>query len=459
MAYFYFVPLGKISYKYDFSKSNYIGKGVFNKFGPKERIIDKNKIIGDPTYFYIKTFRNFSSAKLNIKYKIGPKLLKDNNFLNIESGVLVDKDNWRYKLYPVYNNVLEDVLKKWQITPIDNENNLFFAQKEKKFANYLDFLKNNDFSSVVFYNYNLNYEYLLPDYKKTAEDKNLIIEKIRGSYSFYIYIKEEDLKIDFSFWNKNINNQQDLSIYVYYQDNLIFNNFINSQEFNNNSDVNFSLNLPSLPEGVYKVEIKANDDFITKKIYSNLSKLSFINRLWLSDLENGFEVFSNKNNFRIKSLETDCLGEIKINEDIFLVNKIYQQFNFKVKNNNLNQITSNSCGLLIENNGLFSFSRESFFDPTLGKLEENIDINNINFIIASYKSAEIKNGYYNSEIYIDLENVIKDKDGYNFIISTPFLKNLDPDEYIEIKEIKIELWDDNIFKKIFNKLKNNLKLN
>ena len=86
LACFYFVPSGKISYKYDFSQKYYNiigGRGFFHKLGPPERIIDKNKIIGDPVYFYLKNFRNFSSAKMKIKYQISPNLLEKNNFLNI----------------------------------------------------------------------------------------------------------------------------------------------------------------------------------------------------------------------------------------------------------------------------------------------------------------------------------------------------------------------------------------
>lgn len=456
LANFYFVPLGEVTYKYNFSKKYFLGKGFFHKFGPSERIVD-NKIIGDPIYFYVNSPRNFSEAKLKIKYKISPEVFEKNEFINIEAGVLLDKKNWRYSLVPIFNNVLLNLANSWDV---QTENGLSFYQKSKQFQNYKEFLNNNDFSSAAFYNYNLNFDYFLPNYESQANAQELTIENIRGSYSFYTYLKEESLKIDFSFIDKvnkvrsELSEPKNLSIFVYYQDKLIFSE--NSSFLQDNS-LKYSLNLPSLPEGAYKIEVKVDDNILTKEINTNLSKLTFINRVWLEGQEDGFVLFSNKNNIRIKSLESLCLGEVKINKEIFLIDKIYQQFNIDIldKSNGLgllNKISSDSCGFLIENSGLFSFSRESFFDPTLKKLEAGIDWEKINFVLADFQYPEKINDYYISEISLDLKNSIKEKDGYNFIISAPFLKNLLSSQYLEIEEMEIKLTGKNLFTKIKEKI-------
>ena len=449
LAFFYFAPFGKITYRHDFSRQYFLGKGFFYKFGPSERVID-NKIIGDPVYFYLNSPRNFSQAKLTMKYKISPQVLENNDFINIEAGVLVDKENWRYNLKPIFNNVLLNLSGDQNI---QISNGLFFYQKNNNFKNYQDFLDNNDFSSTVFYNYNLNYQYFLPNYQPNNSEQNLIIENIRGSYSFYTYVKNENLDINFDFLDLGKNSQNDikkLSILVYFQDELIFSE---SGIFSDDNSLNYLLSLPGLPEGSYKVEIKADDQVLTKKIDTKLNKLSFINRVWFDQKNNGFEIFSNKNNFRVKALESSCLGEIEINNKIFLIDKIFQQFNIEISKEKKNlepltKINSDSCGFLIENNGLFSFSENSFLDPTLNKLDQYTNIENINFILADFSLPQKINDYYVSEININLERAVKEKDGYSFIISAPFLKNITEDQYIEIKEIKIELVGKNLFTKI-----------
>lgn len=453
LAVFYFAPFGRATYRHDFSRQFFLGKGFFHKFGPNERFVN-NKIMGDPVYFYLNSPRNFSQAKLKIKYRISPQALEDNKFINIETGVLIDKENWQYNLNPVFNNVLLDLSDSQNI---QMENNLFFYQKNNDFKNYQEFLENNNFLSSAFYNYSFDYEYSLSNYQPSDDNEDLIIKNIRGSHSFYVYLKDKNLKIDFSFLSKPRDRQNSLpknmSIFVYYQDEVIF----SENNFFIDNDLEYSLNLPALPEGAYKIEVKTDDDVLIKSIKTPLSKLVFINKVWLDEQDAKFVLFSNKNNFRIKALESLCLGEIRINEDIFLIDKIFQQFNINADkgDHNLDKLTkidSGSCGFLFENNGLFSFSEESFFDPTLSKLDEFTDIETIDFLLGNFKLPKKIGDYYVSEVDINLAGAIREKDGYNFIISAPFLKNIIDSQYIEIKEIEIELIGKNLFTKIREKI-------
>lgn len=440
LAYFYFSPLGNITYKHKFSNKYYNflgGKGFIHKLGPTERVVSKNKIIGDPAYFYLRSAGRFSSAKLKIKYKISPELLNSEEFLNMEAGVLLDKNNWRFSLYPIFNNYLEKLLSEWDS---QEEGGIIFYQREKKFDNYLDFLKQKDFSNTAFYNYNIDHDYIIKDYQPQRAINHINIENIRGSYSFFTYIKNEDLSFVFNF-HAHREVFSNLSLYVYFYNNIIFSQNLLESGGVDIDNVNYNLNLKDLPEGVYKVEIRSDNNLITKKLSTSNSKLVFINKIWLSGSENNWKIFSNRNNFRIKALEADCLGEIEINSEKFSIDKIYQQFNFSLGDNSLdlNKIRSDSCGLVIENSGLFSFTEDSFFDPLLQKLEDGVDLTELDFIIAKYKKIQIEGDYFVSEIEIDLNKAFKDKDGYQFIISAPFLRDLVNSKFIEIEEVKIKL--------------------
>jgi hypothetical protein len=441
LSFLYFLPFGEISYEHDFSESRYNllgGQGFFHNLGPKERVKEKNKIMGDPAYFYLRAFRNFNSADLKIKYSFSDDLLK-NDYLDFKIGVLVDKDNWRYKMYPVYNKTLNDLSETWDLRENDG---LLFLQKEKVFDDYLSFLDQADFSRTAFYNYNINHNYIIPDYEKSNEDEKLIIEGLRGSYSFFTYIKDENLKIDFSFYSLKPEKEKPY-IYVYQQDNLIFNDEIDTEE-------ELELNIADLSEGFYRVEIQASEDLISEKIETPLSKLAFLNRMWLFDQKEGFNLFSNQNDFRIKAFNSACLDDVVINEEKFSLDRIYQQVNLNIDGNDLNKISSESCGLLIENNGVFAFSRDSFFDPRLASLNDDTRLNNLDFILADYHPSKKKKEFYTSEIEIDLSEAFKEDGSYQFIISAPSLKYLEPDKYIEIHSIEMCLKTNSLLDKIRN---------
>jgi len=59
-----------------------------------------------------------------------------------------------------------------------------------------------------------------------------------------------------------------------------------------------------------------------------------------------------------------------------------------------------------------------------------------------------KGNFYVSTLDIDLKGAYREKNEYRFIISAPFLRGDKPDEYLLIKNIKIELRGKSIFEKI-----------
>jgi hypothetical protein len=424
-AFLYIAPFGNISYHKDFSKdgNRFFSRGNIYKLSPAERIIDDNKMIFDPVYFYLNTFRKFNSAKVNIRYKV----VSDNKGLeDIKLGVLLDRDNWNYKLYSIYNNYLNKYIDNYYT---QEDEGSVFLQKEKEYEDLKSFIDDKNFSSLLLYNYNLKNDYVIDDYSYGGN--HLDIPALKGSHSFYTYIKNHPLKIDFNILEAGEN----FDIFVYSEDVLIF-----SDSLDSNLE-NYSLNLDDLPEGTYKVELKSNSSLVFET-RAYLDKLILLNKLNLYNNSEGFNFYSNKKNFRIKFLEAAYLGDIEINGDVFGFDQILKQYNIDIKGDGLSEIKSDACSFLIENNGVFSFTRDSMFNPFLSYLEEGVNIDSFNYIIADYTKPEKKDAYYSSEVNIDLTNALRNEGEYQFIISAPFLEK---EEYIEIKSIDIELFWKNHF--------------
>ena len=254
LACLYIVPFGQINYKHDFSKNHYNflgGKGFFHKLGPAERLFDKNKVVGDPAYFYLKTPRTFSEANLKINYRLSPALnslaekkfdgnevISNSNYLNIDLGVLIDKNNWHYNLKPVFNNVLSGLSDDWEKAEISNDwlndenynehkndKNITLWQKKDSPS-----LTSDKLSRVTFYNYSPQIDFYSNDNLALLDDGSYAcfrydirswVRNLRGSHVFYTSICNEDLEIDFTFSTKDeikdLGVYNDLAIFVYYQ--------------------------------------------------------------------------------------------------------------------------------------------------------------------------------------------------------------------------------------------------
>ncbi len=443
-AYFYFSPLGYIKHHHSFNQKNKIGKGLVYKLGPSDRIISENKIFADPVYFYLRSFRKLHKAKLKIKYKISPELLSSKEFIDISFGVLLDKDNWNYKLYPLYNNILNNL----DDSGLQKFDDFIFWQAEGGSLNYSEFLKSEDFYSTYFYNFNPDFNFILKEYQNNEE--YLLLERIRSSYSFFNYIKDGDLKLDFLFSKLDPLKSQNISIFIYLKDELIFSESISDKVFSDNSDFNYSLLLKDLPEATYKIEIKSDDNLISEKIRSNSAKLVFINKVYLDNAKKGIDLFANGSDFSIKVVNSGCLNIFYIEDEQQNINKIYQQFKFDLNksNNKVSNIKSNSCGALIEGDSLFSFSQESFFNPLPKKFNKNTKINELKYLFANYKKAENHDDIFISELEVDLSSALKEDNAYRFLISAPFLDSINKDNYIELISIDFDLYSNSIFNKI-----------
>ena len=142
-----------------------------------------------------------------------------------------------------------------------------------------DFLNNlPDPKEIALYNYNLNFDYLMPDYKPAGKETE-INYPLRGDYQFYSYLKNEDLDLIFSFEDLNKNKGGDpVDLSLYYKNKLIDSrrlddDGVTSDGGEKNAERELRLKNSGLPEGIYKIEVKTGDDIVTTKI-----KIYVINR-------------------------------------------------------------------------------------------------------------------------------------------------------------------------------------
>jgi len=455
LKYLAIVPYGKITYTYHQNGHNLLGgKGFFGNFTPLDRVDIKGenlKIIGDSVYFSLFTPRRFETAKMTIVYRG----FDYETYPIIETGVMVDPILHNYRLYPISNYIIDRLSGEWKKK---NDNGLVLLQKEKKYSSVADLLANPPQSGeLAFYNYQHNFPYQIKDYK--ASEKVVSLPDLRGAYQFYAYIDNEDLNfsVDFVDLNRNLDKNGDpVQIYVYGDDQKAMAEYSLPDDGDKNDDGkiseirNIGIKIPNLSRGVYKVEVKTNDDLVSQNIKTTQSKLAFISHLWLyNPSSQNVNLWTDGAVIKAKANDPAGVGKIALNDDYLAIPETYKQYSKSFVNpREINNIIVSRPETVIETSGVLAFSPESLFNPDIKKIESNTDLSGLKYIIANYNSPVSLGIWKKAEVEMDISDVYRENGQTNFIISIPGLLAENNIVGAEIKSLQIELSGKSLIQKI-----------
>ena len=462
------VPFGSIKYTKDFSGHSYF----IEKLTPETRFVSdikgEGKMIGDPVYFALYTPRRFSFAELTLKYK----RVEEDEVLSldcssctapiIEAGVLVDKNAWRYDLQPIENRILQQLTMAWDTT---QEGEILFLQKEKNYSSISEFLENPpDLEKLALYNYNFDHEYLLSDYASST-DEQIIDIALRGAYEFYTYLAGEPLNFTFSFIDINKNKDIDeIDVFLYYNGGLIASKHLDDDDEegdsgNKSPERIMEFDFANLPKGVYKLEVKVNDDIITNNIKTSQVKLAFNRGLRFDSGEvKNIEIITDSRKVFIKTTDQASQQIIKSRNNNVNINKTYKQFElaipFDQSYGQLATMTLEKSGVTLAGDGVFSFNKSAYINPRIKKISSELDIKaeNIEYVLANYRELKPIDEWLVSKAKFDLNSAYREDGKYNFLISTKGLRaDDDIDDYILFDEIIIELNGKTLLEKLKEK--------
>lgn len=447
------VPGGEISYRKNYQNLIGSGQGFVYNFTPQERVDESErlpKIIGDPVYFSVFTPRNFSKAKLSIIYK--------NNLSEkapiIEAGVLADSLVWRYDLKPLENKIIDNVKTRdpWFVL---SSSNPLILQKNNNYSSKEDFLSDlnnnnlkgceNDSSlCTAFYNYNFekNYEKLSFDTPKRSFSLEV---PLRGAHNLLIYINES-INLDVDFVDLNLDKKADpISLILSKSGALIAQSKLIDPNLKPESKEeelkSLSLEASDLDTGIYSLEIKISDDVVIKEINSSTNRLVFSRKLWPVSWGKDLDLYTTSSYLKVKALGPASLQNINFGEQNFYLDEPYAQKHFALSNpSNINKIEISKDDVILENDGIFSFSEDIIFSREVNKINANFqEIEKMDYIVANYKSPVIKeDGFKKASATFDLRGVYREDGKYNFMISIPEINKQNYNDNVVIKEVRID---------------------
>lgn len=442
------VPTGEISFIHNFDHENYFIKPLTPKDRVREPQAGEQKITGNPVYFALRTPRTFDRAKVTVSFKNPDKLPL------IELGVLADNKVWRYQMEPLENTALDQLALKW---PAVREGETILLQRNKKFFSINDFLKQQPpAGEIALYNYDLPRAFKLNDYQ-TSQGTTSIDIPIRGAYQFYTYLDNEVLDYTFTVHDLNQNKTADpVTLKLYRGQTELAQSDLPDDGTVGDSSISsparsLKMLAPKLEAGVYKIELVANDDIITEKIETGQNRLAFINRLWLADgAKVPLKLFTDSSKIIAQTINPVSLQNIQVGENNLSLAETYRQF--AIENQaGLVGIELKKSDVIISGDGLFSFSKNQFFNPDRQKFSNRLDLNKrgINYVLAKYQPPSTAGEWQTSSVEFDLKNAYREFYKYNFIISIPDLSAEDQImDSLAIKEIRVDLTGTSLWQKL-----------
>lgn len=466
------VPDGQITYSRSWPRGLATGKGFIYDFKPGERLAvsavdasgdgakadrDSLKIIAEPIYFSLFTPRQFNRAVMIITYRdhLG------STTPIIEAGVLKDKISGFYELRPIQNSILDELSFNWP--RLENSERRLILQAVKNYSsatefehdladgNLKDCLKEKITACVALYNYSLLFNYrLLENYLPTPVT---IGQPLRGAHQFYVYFNGSWF-LNFDFSDLNLDKAADpITVDVSFNDKVISSQTLPDENKAPTSgepeNRRLALKGNSLTAGVYKVDIKVSDDIVINKIESSSDKLSFINKIWPVSGFRNLTLFTDVTDLQAQTSSPASLQSISFDNRRFSFDKTYEPFNFSGRPG-VKEIKLEKDDVILAGNGVFSFSRGNLFNPNWQKIDRSFSsIAGIKYVIADYQTPRVKDDLKIAQAEFNLSNAYRENGKYTFLISVPGLKTSDgSNDYLEIKEIKIELAGKTIFQKI-----------
>jgi len=416
-----FSPLGlKAIYRFSYPNPNWI-KNIFGissvtDWGSIDGQIKHLSVTSDKANFSIvlpPAEKNFSRVNVSMSFKTKEeaKLCITNDFTGEVESIAF--------FQPVLQNL------QW---PATAEDGLVLYQKNIKYNSMNEFFEDksitaSDGKGVGVYDYKLQSK--IDD--AIAPDKDFTLDGlIRGSHTFYVFVKKEPLVINVekSDLNQYVG-KDELEITIEENGRSILYTLIEDD------GVEEKTLLPGrtqsatiekkLPQGVYKVKLTSSSDSVITNLRVNQGLVVF-EGLFFVDNPAVYPIakeYKKHNIFTDSSVIDFALARESEKQNIFING---EEFPLNQKNNtiDLNSISANLASptnsrqkineieihkndVNIQSKSVFSLTREAFFKPYLSQTTEinnSVDVTKLDFIIGKYKKADEENGWYKQTLSI-----------------------------------------------------------
>ena len=400
----------------------------------------------DIVYFTTKMPYKFDKARVKITFQ--NKNEKQNVYLGFK-----DEEIWSYDTKLIDAPLLQNL--KWDYVG----ENPYIYQREKQYSSLETFKLNPPSDTIVgVYDYpkELLQQTTLADYKPRKKD-TVINTPLRGSHTFFVYVKDEMFKMKFLKQDLNwYEGKDDMKIKIYKENDLVYEHSVADDGIDDSSGNNLPPQEiviqnpgPEYPEpGVYKVVVNLSNDSVIKSITTNLHKIVFEGSVFpisnksvyprVVAKDEASNLYTNALGISATVFHDQSLQTINIGGNQIKLETIKEE-SFVFAEDDFTSIIAPKSNILLKGElGYFSFNKDQFFLPStyhilpIHSIEE---IDSVDYLITPYKRVKLDGEWKITEVEFDLSTAFIENGHLSWIIKAPGLKDIK--ENISIKSIDI----------------------
>ena len=397
-------------------------------------------IFADPVFFFVHPHRTFDTIDATVTFKnIGTPI--------IELGALAAKDPERYILEPLQNLLIDD--SKWNRLV---DGGTILLQRNSTFKSVADFYAHPpSVSEIATYHTDLNIPFRLPNYLPTTKSQSIDVS-LRGTHSIKTYVKNESLHFSFSYMDMNRDAGADPVVISVFDENGQSVGEVRADDDGNISTNAFpskiktlSVDIPNLPEGVYKVDLNVDRDIFFRTISTTQQKIIFLNGVYLGDEVAYHETFSpvlfftEAKRLSFQTRHATGIQNVKVGTQTAVIDTPYKLVTTTLLDSGLTSTTVTKGDLEIVTDAPIAFTQAQYFRPDPVRLLPHTDLDRlgVNYLIANYETPDVQNGWTVATIHLNAHDLLLDNGSWKFAFSTPEIAELR--KTVLIKSIDLKL--------------------
>jgi len=384
-------------------------------------------VVGDPAFFFVHPHRPFDTVEVEVWFKnYGVPIVELGGLANIEADA--------YDLKPLENTVIDQ--SDWYRI---EDQGVVLLQREKTYDSIADFLVDPPRrDQIATYHYTLARPYRIAGYVPSTASRSIEVS-LRGFHEFKTYIKDETLQFDFSYMDMNrdegadpitlvVTNEDGTSVAQTYQadDGDV------SDEARPSALTTLSVSAAGLPEGVYKVEMRAGRDVFFRSISTTQQKMVFLNNLYIGDEVAwhepawGARFWTQAKHLAFTTQHAEGVQEIAVGNTRVNVAAPYARTPVEVGEDGVVRVDIPKSDMIVNTDGHVAFAPEQYFNPDPVRLLYNTDLDrlDVDYIIARYTPPERVGDWYVARATFDTRTILLNEKAWKFVLSAPGIEEL-----------------------------------
>ncbi|OGH05961.1 MAG: hypothetical protein A2W22_03470 [Candidatus Levybacteria bacterium RBG_16_35_11] len=381
---------------------------------------------------------------VNLKFKGNPDEVK----IGVKGDI---KDPYLYK--PLYNKVIED-LKNSQ-----RDNGLIFWQKSEKFKSFSDFARKpplDKLASAYFFDPVEIYSYQPVSSSLGTFSANKLL---RASHELLIRVSKSPLQIEVEKQDQNLYKGPDiLSTELYKENKLLLKKEIRDDGVIEATNLRLQsqavkLELNDLNPGVYRLLLldkSKGGDIRINSIKINQKNVIFKSPIFIVD-DKPVSLLTTASQVIVYTSHPEGLQTLKINDskdfeiakrgEIYHIDLTQTPQNQATVASKLNKINIPKNDLVIKGDGVFTFDKNSFFNPdplNSINLADITDASQVDYIIARYQKIKKEGDWNITQAYFDPKDINIDGDKLYFSLESPGLAQAGGEIIISSLEVTVD---------------------